>query len=106
MSYFQVIVLLVDDMLPHASTDVHVLVCDLLQVPVAAGVFGVAVTTPSQRSLAVAEPNAASIAAAPGLQPRSALFATDPVAVITGAVIIYFQVIVLLVDDILTTRIY
>jgi hypothetical protein len=51
-------------MLPHASTDVHVLVCDLLQVPVAAGVFGVAVTTPSQRSLAVAEPNAASIAAA------------------------------------------
>ena len=84
-SYFQVIVLLVDDELPHISTDVHVLVCDLLQVPVAAGVFAVADTTPSQRSLADAEPSAASIVAALGLQPRSALFATDPVAVITGA---------------------
>jgi hypothetical protein len=58
---FPVIVRLVDDILPHASTDVHVLVCDVLQVPVAAGVFAVAVTTPSQRSLAVAEPNAASM---------------------------------------------
>ena len=57
-------------------------------------VLGDGVTFP-QLSVAVAVPRAASIAAALGLQPRSALLAVDPVAVITGAVISNVQVIVL-----------
>ena len=47
-STFHVIVRLVDDVLPHISVVVHVLVCDLLQSPVTAPSLGVAVTTPSQ----------------------------------------------------------
>ena len=46
---------------------------------------GAGVTCP-QSSVAVAVPRAASIAVAPGLHPRFALFAVEPVAVITGAV--------------------
>jgi hypothetical protein len=71
--------------LPHASVAVNVLVCirvhpslDILPVD------EVTVGLP-QASVAVAEPNAASIAAADGLQPRFPL-AGVPVAVIVGAV--------------------
>ena len=58
-----------------------------------APVLGVGVTAP-QLSVAVAVPKAASIVAAKGLHPRFALFAVEPVAVITGAVISNFQLIV------------
>ena len=58
-----------------------------------APVLGVGVTAP-QLSVAVAVPNAASMAAAEGLHPRSALFAVVPVAVITGAVTSNVQVAV------------
>ena len=58
-----------------------------------APVDGVGVTGP-QLSVAVAVPKAASIAAAVGLQPKSALFAVEPVAVITGAVISNVQLMV------------
>ena len=56
-------------------------------------VLGAGVTFP-QLSVAVAVPSAASIVAALGLHPRSALFAVEPVAVITGAVISNVQVMV------------
>ena len=56
-------------------------------------VLGEGVTFP-QLSVAVAVPSAASIVAALGLHPRSALLAVDPVAVITGAVMSNVQVMV------------
>ena len=54
---------------------------------------GFGVTAP-QLSVALAVPSAPSICDAAGLQPRSPLFAIDPVAVITGAVTSDVQVIV------------
>ena len=82
------------EVFPQPSVAVHVLVCVRKQplLPTAP-VLGVGVTAP-QLSVAVAVPNAASMIAADGLHPRSALFAVDPVAVITGAVTSNVQVAV------------
>src|SRR6266496_4014426 len=77
--------------LPQASVAVHVLVCDLAQVPLTAPSTGVRVNVP-QASVAVALPRAASIAADVGLHPRVNVV---PVAVITGGVAAADQVIVL-----------
>src|SRR5258706_75460 len=57
-------------------------------------VVAVVERTPSQRSRAVADPKAASIVEADGLQPRSALLEVVPVAVTKGAVISTFQLMV------------
>ena len=54
---------------------------------------GVGVTFP-QLSVAVAVPKAASIVAVDGLQPKSALLAVEPVAVITGIVLSKVQLMV------------
>ena len=64
---------------------------------VEADVVAVGVTVP-QLSFAVAVPIAASIVAAVGLQPRLLPLATDPVAVITGAIVSTVQLIVLETD--------
>ena len=68
------------EVFPHASLANHVLVC-VRKHPLlpTAPVLGVGVTAP-QLSVAVAVPKAASIVAADGLHPRSALFAVVPVA--------------------------
>ena len=79
---------------PQASLANHVLVCVRTQ-PVLPTVpeVGVGVTFP-QLSVAVAVPKAASMVAAVGLQPKSALLAVDPVVVITGTVLSKFQLMV------------
>ena len=69
--------------LPHASVAVHVLVCDLAQVPVTGPSRGVSVIVP-QASVAVADPSAASIADEDGLHPSVVVV---PVAVIIGGVV-------------------
>jgi hypothetical protein len=71
------------ELLPQASVDVQVLVCDLVQVPVTGPSLATAVTT-AQLSEAVAEPNASLISVAVGLQPNVNVV---PVAVITGGVV-------------------
>ena len=68
--------------LPQASVAVHVLVCDLAQVPVTPPSTGVSVNVP-QASVAVALPSAASMVADDGLHPSVNVV---PVAVITGGV--------------------
>ena len=68
--------------LPQASVAVHVLVCDLAQVPVTGPSSGVSVIVP-QASVAVADPSAASIADEDGLHPVNVV----PVAVIVGGVL-------------------
>src|SRR5258705_2728093 len=82
-SSVQVAVLDVVAVLPQASVDVNVLVCDLIHpllliVPVLTVTIGV-----PQASVAVADPSAASIAADVGLHPSGASL---PVVVIAGAV--------------------
>jgi hypothetical protein len=54
----------------QASLAVNVLVCDLVQVPVTDPSLGVTDGEPVQLSAAEAEPSAASISDAEGLQPR------------------------------------
>jgi flavin-binding protein dodecin len=61
------------EVLPQASIAVNVLVCDLLHNPVAAAVLAVTVVEP-HASVAVAVPNARSIADAEGLHPSVKLF--------------------------------
>jgi hypothetical protein len=85
-STFQVMVREAEAVLPQASVAVNVLVCDLLQSPVTAPSEEVTVGWP-QASVAVALPRAASIASVDGLHPRLELLATEPVAVIPGAVL-------------------
>ena len=88
-STVQVAVLDAVEELPQASVAVHVLVCDLLQP--------VVITAPSvdvsvgvlQPSVAVAVPNAVSIAAVDGLHPSASAL---PIAVITGPVASSVQV--------------
>ena len=99
-STVHVAVLDVADVLPQASVAVNVLVCErrhplLTILPVDDVTAGV-----PQASVAVAAPNAASIAADVGLHPRAPL-AGVPVAVITGAVISTVHVAVLDVADVL-----
>jgi hypothetical protein len=91
LSLVHVTVLEAVAVLPQASVAVHVLVCDLAQVPLTAPSTGVSVNVP-QASVAVALPRAASIAADDGLHPRVTVV---PVAVITGGVAAADQVIVL-----------
>src|SRR6266496_1777637 len=91
LSLVHVTVLEAVAVLPQASVAVHVLVCDLAQVPLTAPSTGVSVNVP-QASVAVADPRAASIAADVGLHPRVNVV---PVAVITGGVAAADQVIVL-----------
>jgi hypothetical protein len=91
LSLVHVTVLEAVAVLPQASVAVHVLVCDLAQVPLTAPSTGVSVNVP-QASVAVALPNAASIAADDGLHPSVNVV---PVAVITGGVAAADQVIVL-----------
>ena len=82
--------------MPQLSVAVNVLVCDLVHVPLITPSKEVTVGV-LQLSVAVALPSAASICAAVGLQPRFAPSATEPVAVITGAVVSAFQLMVRLV---------
>src|SRR6266516_1656434 len=77
--------------LPQASVAVHVLVCDLAQVPLTTPSTGVRVDVP-QASVAVADPSAASIAADDGLHPGVNVV---PVAVIVGGVLSFVHVTVL-----------
>ena len=83
--------------LRQASVTFHVLVWERRQPLLVTALFvpklGLGVTGP-QLSVAVAVPNAASICAEVGLQPRSLLFATEPVVVMTGGVTSEVQVIV------------
>jgi len=81
-SEVQLAVLEVVVVLPHPSVAIHVLVCDLEQLPVTGLSLPVNVTAP-QASLAVALPSAASIAVEDGLHPS----VNDvPVVVIAGGV--------------------
>ena len=66
-SFVQVTVLEMVAVLPHASVAVNVLVCDLVHPPVAAPSLCVIVGVP-HASVAVADPNAAVISEAMGLQ--------------------------------------
>jgi hypothetical protein len=91
LSVVHVTVLEAVAVLPQASVAVHVLVCDLAQVPLTAPSTGVSVNVP-QASVAVALPRAASIADDDGLHPSVNVV---PVAVITGGVAAADQVIVL-----------
>jgi len=59
------------DELPHPSLAVNVRVLDLVQVPVSAPSLGVIVGVPVQLSVADADPSAASISDAAGLQPAT-----------------------------------
>ena len=79
----------------NASVAFQVLICVRVQpLLLIAEVVAVGVTVP-QLSFAVAVPSAASIVAAVGLQPKLFPFATDPVAVMTGAIVSTVQLIVL-----------
>ena len=80
MSAVQVTVLAAVAVLPATSVAVHVLVCDIVQVPVGSLSLDVIEADP-QSSVAVAEPSAASISDASGLQPNVSVV---PVAVISG----------------------
>ena len=91
LSCVQVTVLKAEAVLPQASVAVHVLVCDLVQLPVTGPSIGVSVNVP-QASVAVALPSAASMAADDGLHPRANVV---PVALITGVVAVAAHVIVL-----------
>src|SRR6266516_1630427 len=91
LSLVHVTVLEAVAVLPQASVAVHVLVCDLAQVPLTAPSTGVSVNVP-QASVAVADPRAASIAADVGLHPGVNVV---PVAVITGGVFELVHVTVL-----------
>ena len=91
LSLVQVTVLDAVAVLPQASVAVHVLVCDLAQVPVTGPSTGVKVNVP-QALLAVADPSAASIVADDGLHPS---VVAVPVAVITGVDAVEAQVTVL-----------
>jgi hypothetical protein len=100
-SLVQVIVLEVVAVLPQPSTAVNILVCEdeQLDVTIAASVnVTVAVLQPS---LAVADPSAASMSEASGLQPR---VVTVPVAVMTGAVRSLVQLTVLIAVALLPQR--
>jgi len=80
--------------LPHASVAIHVLVCERKHPPLTMDPsLDVTVAEP-QASVAVALPNAATIAAEVGLHPRLPL-AGVPVAVIVGPVTSAVQVAVL-----------
>ena len=68
MSSTHVTVLDIVEVLLQASLAVKVIVCDLLHVPVAAGVDEVIVSAP-HASVAVAKPNAPLISEAEGLHP-------------------------------------
>ena len=83
MSFVQDTVREVVAVLPHASLAVNVLVRDCVQVPVTAPSLAVTVGLPEQLSVAEAEPSAASISDAEGLQPRVVVV---PFAVIDGPV--------------------
>ena len=73
-------------MLPQASVEEKVRVCERLHpLTTTASVITSTVTAP-QASVAVAEPKAASIADSEGLQPKSAPLATEPEALMVGAV--------------------
>src|SRR4030095_1098624 len=91
LSCDHVTVLEAEEVLPQASVAVHVLVCDLAQLPVTGPSTGVNVNVP-QASIAVALPSAASIDADEGLHPRLNVV---PVAVITGVLAVADHVIVL-----------
>ena len=91
LSCVQVTVLRAEAVLPHASVAVHVLVCDLVQLPVTGPSIGESVNVP-QASVAVALPSAASMAAEDGLHPRANV---GPDALITGVVAVAAQVTVL-----------
>ena len=69
--------------LPQPSTAVNVLVCEEEQLVVDTVPSVAVILTALQASVAVAEPRAASIAAAVGLQPSDVAV---PVAVITGGI--------------------
>ena len=103
ISDVQVAVCDVVDVLPQASVAVKVLVCErkhpLFMTP---PVDDVTVGVP-HASVAVAAPNAASIAAEVGLHPKAPL-AGVAVAVITGAVISSVQVAVRDVVDVLPQK--
>ena len=90
LSCVQVTVLDAVAVLPQASVAVHVLVCDLAQLPVTGPSTGDSVNVP-QASVAVALPSAASIVADAGLHPSVNVV---PVAVITGGVAVDDQVTV------------
>ena len=97
-STVQVAVLDVVDTLPQASVAVNVLVCARRQPSILTAPVDIVTVGVPQASVAVALPNAASIAADVGLHPR-APFAGVPVAVIVGAVTSTVQVAVLDVVD-------
>jgi hypothetical protein len=79
----QVTVLTAVALLPQPSTAVNVLVCEEEQLVVDTVPSVAVILTALQASVAVAEPRAASIAAAVGLQPSDVAV---PVAVITGGI--------------------
>jgi hypothetical protein len=92
-SLVQVIVLEVVAELPQPSTAVNILVCEDEQLDVTTAASVKDTVGVLQPSLAVADPSAASMSEASGLQPR---VVTVPVAVITGAVRSLVQLTVLI----------
>ena len=96
-SYFHVTVLDTVDVLPQPSFAVNVLVCDFKQSPVIVPSLGVTVGAP-HASVAVAVPNAASMALVPGFHSSVNVVPPD---ISVGAVTSYIHLTVREVVDVL-----